>query len=480
MKALRIYETRIEIFPYRLGEYPELERICSTAWDKAKHTRHPIGFHYEKDTKTLIIPRGINITWLSQITGTTPTYYNGWDIENMKTAYRVLQKPRSVDQFKAIHFLLQYRNFSNYAKYSQFVLTVEPGFGKTYCGIVAMLQRKKRTLIVIPSLQIKAQWMDTLRTKTTVDMDRVLDLVGVTAMDELLKEDVDYDIIFVHHRTIGNYIEKYGYERMREFFDHLKCGTKIIDEAHLYFESTLNIDFCSNIPKNYYLTATFTRSNRLEINLFHLVFANAIQYGVELGVTKNVIYTFVYYNSNPNQREQSRIKTAYGTSNYRFIDYALKRDPNLSVVDTFFYTLSLSREHYGKTLVILPKIENCELFMQMIKEEYPNEIVGTVHSKHKKEENLRIQEECTIILSTFGSLGTGADIPGLQNLIICDIFSSGVISHQLPKRLRPLPDGKFSYCYEIVDSGFESIMDMVRRKKKYIKQITHEINEIWR
>lgn len=480
MKALRVYETRIEIHPYNLGEFPEIECACSTAYDKVTHKRKPIGFYYDKEASTLTVPRGINIAWLSQLTGAYPTYYNGWDIENMRERYSISLKPKNANQYKAIYFLLQWHEFMTYVKYSQFVLTVEPGFGKTYCALVAALQRGKRTIIILPSSKIKEQWITTIKKYTKVNMNQVLDLVGCEKMLELLKGEVKYDIIVTLHQTITNFLNEYGFNMLKEFFNHLQCGTKIIDEAHLFFENTLAIDFCSNIPKNYYLSATFTRSDPLEINLFRLCFANAVQYGSELGVTKNVVYTFVYYNSSPSEQEQIRIKTAYGTSNYRFIDYALKRDKNLTILDAFFHTLKMSKEHEGKTLVIVPKVENCEFFAKLIQGEYPEDIVGTVHSKHKKEENFKIIEESTILISTFGSLGTGSDISGLRNLIVCDIFSSSVISRQLPKRLRPLENGELSYCYEVVDSGFEAILDMVRRKKKYIKRIAHEINEVHR
>ena len=478
MKALRVYETRIEIYPYRIGEYPELERICSTRYDSVTHKREKIGFHYEKETQTLTIPRGVSVTWLSQLTGAFPTYYHAEHEAKMKYSYKVIAKPKNEAQIRAIFFLLSRSQFQQYARYSQLSLNVEPGFGKTYCSVVAALERGMRTIIIVHSNQIKDQWLKTLQEKTTIKMDRVLDLSGSDNMHKLLKEKVDCDIIISLHASIESYISKYGYDGMRRLMEHLECGTKIIDEAHLYFSSTIQIDFCSNISKNIYLTATFTRSNRLETALFDLVFSNAVRYGEELGITQNVVYTFVYYNSGPDEKEIARIKTAYGTNNYRFIEYAIDRDPKSTFLDAFFYTLELTKEHPGKTLVVIPKIEYCELLAEIIRREYPEDKVGTVHSKHTKEENLKIQEESDIIVSTLGSLGTGADIPGLRNMIIGELYSSEVTAKQLPKRLRPLENGEDSYCYELVDTGFESIVSMVRKKTKYIKKIAKKIKKI--
>ena len=478
MKSLRVFETHIEIYPYKLGEYPKLEMMCSTKYDSATHRRYPIGYYYDKENKTLYIPRGVSTNLLYQLTGAYPMYYKSSNEAKMKYKYKITSKPRNMEQLNSILFLLSMRGFEKYSKYSQLALNVEAGFGKTFCAVAAALERGMRTIIIVHSTQIKEQWLNTIFEKTNVKKERVLDLSGSENMHKLLDDEVDYDIIVTQHGSLEAYISKYGYLAAKEWFNHLECGTKIIDEAHLYFKSTIQIDFCANISKNYYLTATFTRSSRLESDLFALTFANAVRYGEELEKTKNVVYTFVQYNSNPTERDQASIKTSYGTNSYRFIDYALYRDPNSTFLGAFFYTLEDALQHEGKTLVIVPKIKNCEFLAEIIRREYPNLIVGTDHSKHSKEENEKIKEESNIIVSTIGSLGTGADIKGLRNLIILELYSSAVIAHQLPKRLRPLENGEDSYCYELVDTGFESILTMVRTKTKYIKEIAKKIKKV--
>lgn len=478
MKALRVYQTRIEIYPYELGENPDLEMMCSTDWVVAEHRRIPLGFYYNEETKTLTIPRGLNVARVSDMFDAMPTYYLAEREAMMRYNYKMTARPRNENQVKAILFLLSKGDFAKYNRYSQLALNVEPGFGKTYCSIAAALERHMRTIIIVHSNQIKEQWLDTLYTKTNVPKERILDLSGSAAMQKLMTDDVDCDIIITLHGTLESFISKYGYDKMREFMNHLECGTKIIDEAHLYFTSTIKIDFCSNVAKNIYLTATFTRSNRTEVKLFNLFFANTIRYGEEFGITKNVVYSFVYYNSRPNEKEIARVHTKYGTSGYRFIEYAIDRDRNATFVGAFFYALSLAKQHPGKILVVVPKIAYVEFLAKLIKQEYPEDIVGTVHSKHTKDENTQIEEESDIIVSTFGSLGTGADIPGLRNLIIGELYSSPVTANQLPKRLRPLANGEDSYCYELVDGGFEAILDMVRRKTKYIKRIAKKIDKI--
>ena len=131
MKALRVYETRIEIYPYYIGEYPELERVCSTKYDSVRHKVEPLGFHYDKETQTLTVPRGVSINWLNQLTGAYPTYYYAEHEAKMKYSYKVTAKPKNEAQIRAVFFLLSRSYFQKYAKYSQLSLNVEPGFGKT-------------------------------------------------------------------------------------------------------------------------------------------------------------------------------------------------------------------------------------------------------------------------------------------------------------------------------------------------------------
>ena len=75
MKTIRAYSTRIEIEPYEEHENMELEKMCSTKYDKVKHSRETFGYRIEGNK--FIGPRGLSLSMLSQLYDTIPTMENG-------------------------------------------------------------------------------------------------------------------------------------------------------------------------------------------------------------------------------------------------------------------------------------------------------------------------------------------------------------------------------------------------------------------
>jgi superfamily II DNA or RNA helicase len=122
----------------------------------------------------------------------------------------------------------------------------------------------------------------------------------------------------------------------------------------------------------------------------------------------------------------------------------------------------------GRTLIVVPKIENTFYLEKLLKDEFPNIDIGVVNSK--SENNEYVKNNSRIIISTIRSLGVGADIRKLRNLIIAEPHSSKIISNQLIGRLREYSPTEDTYVYELVDSGFPQLGRM----------ITHRYSEITR
>ena len=475
MKTIRAYSTRIEIEPYEENENIKLERLCSTKYDRVTHSRETFGFRIE-DNK-FIGPRGLSLAMLSQLYDTIPTMEKADPFYRMNKSYRMIVKPKNDDQKKAISFLLGLNGFERTRKYSQLALNLPPGFGKTYCTVYALLALGARTLIVLHRDTIKNQWTDTLENMSDMDMKRVYVITGTKSMENLLlKKNKDkYDIYLVMHQTISAFLRQHTPDDLRNWFRKMAFGVKVVDEAHLCFKQTVEMDLYSNIPKNIYLTATFTRSDYKEKDLYDLVFGNTIRFGQELDTPKNVVYTMVYYNSNPSYSYQKYIHTNYGVSSTRWADYAFKADEKMTVYNVFFEVLEKAKEHTGKILVVIPKINYCEIIAEMIKEMYPDDIVATIHSKHTKSQNENAKKYATIIVTTTSSMGTGSDIDHIRSLIIMEPYSSEVTAKQLTGRLRPYPNGEDSYAYELIDTGFESILAMVNKRYRKLQSICKSI-----
>lgn len=476
MKNIDIYPTRIEIYPYaKPDKTDEIVNRCSTVYDMVTHKKYAIGCAYIEAESKLITMRGLDITLIAHSLDSYPRYMYACRAAKLKYKYKVTSPPRNKDQVRAIRFLTSYGEYAPMVKYSQQSLNTEPSFGKTYCAIVAAVERGMRTIVILHTSTVKDQWMEKIKEFTNIPNDRVVDVQGVDNMKSLLRSSVDADIFLVLHQSISAYLHSEGYERTKAWFDHLECGTKIIDEAHLFFSSTVQIDFCSNIEKNFYLTGTMSRSNPLEISLFKRYFSNTPSFGKDLAKTLNVIYRFIEYDSCPDPQNQAYIMTKRGPNSSKFIKYAVEFDEYKTILKVMLYAMNDAKTHPGRILIICPKVSVCEMIKDILEEKYPNDIVRTIHAKHKACDNVQSRESADIIISTIGSLGTGADIAGLRNMIIMEPYTSEVTANQLPKRLRPLSNGEYSYCYDLVDIGFEPMVSMKRKRMRFLKKCCKEV-----
>lgn len=475
MKNFFVYSTKIEVMPYGEGDSEELEKMCSY-YDPATHSRVPAGYCIT-DNK-IIIPRGVSLNKLESITHNIPTICRNTDKPAMmKYQYEMKMKPRDEDQEKAIRFLLCEDEFLKYKKYSQFSLNLETGYGKTYCMIYSLLKLKQRCIIILNQTKIKKQWLAEMEEKTDIDMNRVLNINGSSTFDKIMKGDNDYDIFVVNHQSITAYAAKYGWDYIDALFKKMNVSIKVYDEAHLCFKNILYIDFFTDVPRNYYLTATFDRSDPKEMPLFKRTFANTIRFGGDIHKRKHVIYQLDFYNSNPNGRDRLSIRTQRGVSSYLFADYAFKRDYYYTLEGAIYQVLNKAIQNEGRTAIVVPKIENVLYLEKRIKEKYPNFKVGTIMSKNTDEENEMAKQTCDIIVTTIKSIGVGSDIRKLRNLIIAEPHSSKIISNQLIGRLREYSPTEDTYVFELIDSGFPDIMRMVNRRYPTIKAKCKEIQQ---
>lgn len=471
MKSIDVYPTRIEVYPwYKVSWRDPVITNSSSDFNPKTRKRDSQAFMFDEEHQKLILMRGMEINWLAKMVDGYPHFKSGMKGVRMKYKYRVHTLPRSSDQIRAIKFLAGIGEYEFTTKYSQLTLNSEPGFGKTYCTIVTMLERRERTIIIVPSTIIGKQWIDSLMEHTTMKRERIKVLHGKEDMDKIYTESVDADILITTHSTLGQYIRNEGVEKTRSWFDRMKCGTKIIDEAHYWFNNTVMIDFCSNIEKNYYLTASMTRSNSLEVRLFKRYFGSAVSIGEEFEYTKNVVYTFVDYDSSPSMESQVFVMTSRGPSPSRFAKYAYEMDEYHTAEIVLLDTLREARTHDGRTLVIASRIFACEKIKEIIQKQYPDLVVATVHSRNKVEDNFAAKDHADIIIATVRGLGFGADIQFLRTIIITEIYSSEVTAIQLPKRLRPWEDGSDSYCYDLCDYGFDFISSQVKKRTRVLKK----------
>ena len=160
MKKIICYHTHLALNDYMLGECPVLERKLST-FDKIYYKWIPKGFVYDNETRTMLIPAGVSARWVETITG-RPIEINYEPDPYEKMSIRLKTPPRNDLQKEAISFLAGTGKFKNYSNYSQLILNLDTGEGKTYTTTALMCFKGLKTIIIINSNKLKTQWVEKL------------------------------------------------------------------------------------------------------------------------------------------------------------------------------------------------------------------------------------------------------------------------------------------------------------------------------
>jgi superfamily II DNA or RNA helicase len=473
-KKIVLYNTRIDIHGYEIGDCEELESsLC--VWNQIYFRLEPRGLQYNEEKKILSVPRGIDVNFLVsklKLPVFTDKNYNEYDKVNLK----LKAEPRNDIQIKSLAFLTGEGKFKYTQEYSQLSLNLDTGDGKTYCVIASLCLHKMKAIIITHTENIKDQWKKSLIKFTNIDPRRICDLSGTKRMEDLLLEDSkDFDMYLVNHGTIQSYAKKHGWDNLNRFFEHTKVGIKVFDEAHLHFKSIINVDLNTNVHKTFYLTATFERTDKSEDRVFHLCFKNIAKYGYETRgeKRKHIKYVAVKFNSKPNMEDQMSIKTKMGFNRHAYMDYQLNKG---IIFDVVKYVMDTFGKLEGKALVLSSKIESADKLKDMIDEWYPDKSIGIYHSKISKAEKEGIKEY-DIISSTPQSCGTGFDVPGLRYNIMLEPYNATITANQVCGRLREIPD-EFTYHIELIDVGFPKVKEMYRKRLKVFKEKCYSVSEV--
>ena len=464
-----MFNTHIEISPYNEeNSIPILEEMYIY---EDKFTMKPVACGYIIDNGTLYLAKGTPLSLLQGYTGVVPNCNHRSDPESkMSKEHVALYEPRNELQEKSIEFLTE-------SKEKQLGLNLKTGFGKSYVCISSVTKLNKKAIVITHNEGIKQQWINTCNKMFDYKAHELMNISGGAIMEAIMNNEVpEADIYFVNHSTLRNYLTQYNGYMLHLFFKKLKVGIKIYDEAHLEFANILMIDFFSNTNRNWYVTATFDRSDKGESRCFKRAFSALIPFGeIESNeaVEKHVIYHVVNINSKASPKEKSKIAGFRGMTAASYAHYAFERDEKDTGFRTALMLLDKIKEIEGKTLIFVPLIEICELFVNKIRP-HTNKSIAAYHSQISKDEKEDILKK-DIIVSTIKSMGVGRDLKGLRNIICLEPIASKVVATQLIGRLRPYAPGLDTYFFDIVDTSIPPLNWWFRARMKVIPDIVKQI-----
>lgn len=475
MDKLTIYRTHIEIPNYDLGDCPYIEKSLSI-YDHVYHRVVPIGYIYDKEHRILKIPAGVDIIELRQRLQRLVEYTNTVD-ECGRMSLRLKTEPRSELQKEAIRFLLGLGEFQYTKRYSQLILNLDTGEGKTFCAIAAACVMRYKTLIITHQTNIKNQWQDAFVKFTDINERSIVDISSSMVAKKLMEAKSNIAKVYiVNHDTLRSLITTLGEDFVRSLVNKLKIGLKIYDEFHLEFRNIMWLNTITNTKKTLYLSATLGRSDIGENMVFDNAFSHVPKYIQRAhGYTesmRHIKYLAYMYNSKPGIQDIIDCKNKYGFSGNKYASYEILRHDtimfHLKILITKFILPNIPDY---KGMVLFSTIEACEYFSTLLRTEFPSIDIGTYHSKISDDDKTFVIDNSNIIVSTSKSLGTGKNILNLKTIINCEAFSSKITGKQVSGRLRRLDNDQSSYYIEMIDYGFKSIKNQYNRRIKEYKKI---------
>ena len=476
-KVIRIFNTHIEVSPYKRGDSERIEKMMST-WDSGTYKFNNIGFMIDDDV--LYLPRGVDI-YILEKEFQTQSVFSSEKGRQLRLSHKIMSTTESRGEIQedSIDFLNGENNFKYARQYHQRSLNLQPGDGKTYCCIRSIIFHNTKAIIITHADTIKKQWIGTCQRLFTFNKDDLVNIEGSSDIDKIIAKKMSGDIYFVNHQTLQSYRKSHGLKALSKFFDTIKVGIKVYDEAHLEFKNILRVDMFSNVNLTFYLTATFSRSDPHEDIIFTRAFSSVCKFGAETvnyeEKRRHIVYMPILYNSNCPSYISDAMIGRYGFDQKRYIDYAIYTDENKTLINKLKSMIKRLDTVDGKILIFSPKIECAEYIKKEISDVCADKLIMTIHSKNTIQHNDSAYEDADIISSTIKSCGTGKDIKGLRVVINTESFASNVTSNQMSGRLREYAPDMDTYLIDLIDISIPRVFDMYKVRTRFFKKICKKI-----
>jgi hypothetical protein len=485
---------------YELGDCPTLEEELSV-FNKTCYRMDPLGFYYNPSKQELRIPRGFDVKRMKYFFETLSIDIDHDDYDIVKDT-KLKFPPNTNRQKKMLTYMCGREQYSYTTGYSQLMIDLDTGEGKTYCAIATMCYWRCKMVVVIPSGigKLKKQWKDSALEFTNLTAGEIMVVDSSKKCKEIVAgvhENVK--IFIISHKTIDAFVKScskadvvveegddetwfmnevestpsnpYPYKCVTKLFKAMKVGMKVVDEAHLNFSGLVKLDCHTNIKRNYYLTATPMRNDKQQRKIYKKLFNNMPILGRELKDAKDnhIIVMVATYSHKPSVDDIKDCKNRWGLNANKYGEYTLG-SARKKFLDVFSYTLDLlmhkNRKRDGKLLILCPSIWFMENLKEYLDEAYPEFTSGLYNSKIPNKVREAALKDNDIVLATEKGFGTGTEFKNHQFTINTIAYSAEGLSKQGAGRLRRNDnEGRDAIYVEIVNRNFKSAYDQFKNRK---------------
>lgn len=477
MSKIVVKHSRIEINNYEIGDCYKLEKFF-TLYDPVTHSYFVKGIEYDEKRKVLILPRGLDISWLEYtLNGDVKVDTKYDEFEYISEPIMIKNLPRDEEQKEALRFILGKGEYTSNTKKSQLSVNLNTGKGKTYVTVTAISYWLVRSMVIASTKGIISQWKDRILEYTDIKPREIYIIEGSNSIERLFNRDIsEYKIFLASHNTLKSYGDKNGWDKIEELFKYLKIGIKVYDEAHQNFDNILKIDFHTNTYKNLYLTATPKRSDRNEDVIYQLAFKNTPKIDLfKEDKDPHTQYVAMHFNSKPSPMVISKCKNQFGFNRLYYTDWVIENERFLDFAYVLMDKVFNLTKDGTKALIYIGTNKAIGKFYEFLTEMFPrykNDIgiyTSMIPDEYKEE-----QLEKRIILSTTKSCGAAMDIRGLKvTVVLAEPFRSEVLTRQTLGRTR----ADNTIYIDCVDNGFFYTKSYFNTKKpifnKYATKCTN-------
>ena len=343
----------------------------------------------------------------------------------------------------------------------------------TYCGTAMSCYNNARVSIFVPFTKLLEQWKESFLNFTDVDPDDIMIVQGSDACMKILKGKKKHIKVFLFMiDTISSFEAQYGPIKTMEMLEATQSYMKIIDEVHLDIKAIAMIEALSNFRMNFYLSASPGRTASKENWIFKTLFYNVPKFGSKdmMQSEKYLNIIIKQYKFMPDQIQMKSIinprKKWLNTKAYETALFNASDQQRASFEQALLQMLNWIKKQIKpefKVILFCNTIEGTEYLKNVAERVFPGECsryYGTMGSKKEKEDALKQR----VICATSSSLGTGADIKGLQFCINTCTYSSKIEAIQVSGRLRKLPNDPVAYI-ELVNVGWYKTMKQFEKRK---------------
>ena len=349
----------------------------------------------------------------------------------------------------------------------------------TYCSVASSCFMQARTIVVAPISKLLEQWKKTYLDFTSLKDDEILIVQGSKTCKKILDGKYENVKIFIFSiDTIVSFVERYGDLECIEMFEKTRAYLKVFDEVHLDMKAVNLVEALCNTKHTIYASASPGRSQKKENWIFRNCYRHVPRFGSKFTVQdeKYLDIMVVPYKWVPTAAQIKRMvngRTKWLNSNvYERELFSAPREQTGDFFNKLEAMLKWSSKIVkgkNKILIMCGTVEGTKTIMEIAEEIFPGECTRYYGDMKEKEKTEALKKR--IICATGQSLGTGADIKGIQHVYNVSTYSNWINANQKPGRARKLEDGTQVVYIELVNFGYmKTVRQYEKRRPELIKK----------